>query len=73
MIRLYGKSEDVAKIRRTAQACDLGHFGTRKGHFANKNREKSQKNATDFEAVLLMAEELCAIFCVLGIGKTFFI
>jgi hypothetical protein len=62
MIRLYGKSEYVAKKRPVAQEGIWGHFGERKSHFANKNRQKSQKNATDFEAVLLMAEELGTFF-----------
>jgi len=39
-----------------------GHLGARKGRFANNNRQKSQKIAMDFEVVLLIAKELCAVF-----------
>jgi hypothetical protein len=56
----------MANMWRKASSGPRGRFGgvlgREKGRFANKNREKSQKNALDFEDVVLMKKELVELF-----------
>jgi hypothetical protein len=49
-----------------------GEFRRKKGRFANKNRRKSRKIATVFEAFVLMLNELSAV-CTDSRAANFFL